>query len=231
MNNVKWLVLAIIILLSLFILFLCTKLTIFVYYYHHKDDDHITIEFRAWFGLIRYRKVIPLIKVSDQTAGIIVKEKSDKGQNQREENNERNFTATEVLNSLKNYREILEHVIHLNKIMRRFCKKVAIKQFEWHSVIGVGDAAHTGTASGILWAVKGSIIGLLSHYLSMKTIPKITVQPRFQQIITQTNLSCMIQFRIGHAIVAGLKIVKLWKGGKPLLRTNTITSNVKPKSI
>lgn len=232
MNEVKWLVLVVIILLCLMLLILFTKLTIYINYYHHKDDDNLRVELRAWFGLIRYKKSFPIIKVDDQSAGIIIKEKAKKSNHKTTATDkESKITVTEVLNSLKNYREILQHVFELNRITRRFFKKVAVRQFEWHSVIGVGDAAHTGTVSGVLWAIKGSIISLLSHYLRMKTMPKLLVQPNFQQVITQTNLSCMIQFRVGHAIVAGLKIVKFWKGGKPLLKANTIISNDKVKSI
>ena len=232
MNKVKWLVFAVIIVLCLFILVLLTKVTIYINYYHRKDDDDLRVELRAWFGLIRYKKNFPLIKVDDQSASIIVKERTNKVSNNAvKEEKENKISATDFLNNLKNFQEILEHVFQLNRILRRLFNKMSVTKFEWYSVIGVGDAAHTGTVSGALWAIKGSIIGLFSHYLRMKTIPQIMVHPNFQQIITQTNLSCIIQFRIGYAIGAGLKIVKFWKNGKPHLKSSTLKSNDKVKSI
>lgn len=224
----KWLILAVIMILCFFILVLLTKVTIFINYYHRKDDDDLSIELRAWFGLVRYKKHFPLIKVDDQSASIIVKEKSKKTAAEETENK---ISVEDVLNNLKNYQEILEHVVQFNRIVRRFLNTIAVKRFDWQSIIGVGDAARTGTAAGVLWTIKGSITGLISHYLRMKTMPQIMVYPHFQQMITQTNLSCMIQFRIGYAIGAGLLIVKFWKGGKSHLKSTSMRSNEKVKTI
>ncbi|MDP4106575.1 MAG: DUF2953 domain-containing protein [Bacillota bacterium] len=225
MNELKWLVFILIILLFLFILIIFSKITIYLNYYHHKDDDNLKVEMRLWFGLIRIKKQIPLIKVDDNSPSIILKE-SEKS-NEETENNEKvkQITPQKLINSLKNFREILEHVFQLNSIVKNFLKKVTIQRFEWQSAIGVGDAVYTGVAAGALWSVKGAIIGVLSNYLRMKEMPKIMVQPNFQQMVTSTDLLCMFQFRIGHAMLAGLKIVKWWKGGFPHLKPNNIMTS------
>ncbi|MDP4156292.1 MAG: DUF2953 domain-containing protein [Bacillota bacterium] len=225
MNELKWLVFILIILLFLFILIIFSKITIYLNYYHHKDDDNLKVEMRLWFGLIRIKKQIPLIKVDDNSPSIILKE-SEKS-NEETENNEKvkQITPQKLINSLKNFREIIEHVFQLNSIVKNFLKKVTIQRFEWQSAIGVGDAVYTGVAAGALWSVKGAIVGVLSNYLRMKEMPKIMVQPNFQQMVTSTDLLCMFQFRIGHAMLAGLKIVKWWKGGFPHLKPNNIMTS------
>jgi hypothetical protein len=224
-NELKWLVFILIILLFLFILIIFSKITIYLNYYHHKDDDNLKVEMRLWFGLIRIKKQIPLIKVDDNSPSVILKE-SEKS-NEETENNEKikQITPQKLINSLKNFREILEHVFQLNSIVKNFLKKVTIQRFEWQSAIGVGDAVYTGVAAGALWSVKGAIIGVLSNYLRMKEMPKIMVQPNFQQMVTSTDLLCMFQFRIGHAMLAGLKIVKWWKGSLPHLKPNNIMTS------
>jgi hypothetical protein len=211
--------------LFLFILIIFSKITIYLNYYHHKDDDNLKVEIRLWFGLIRIKKQIPLIKVDDNSPSIILKE-SEKS-NEETENNEKvkQITPQKLINSLKNFREIIEHVFQLNSIVKNFLKKVTIQRFEWQSAIGVGDAVYTGVAAGALWSVKGAIVGVLSNYLRMKEMPKIMVQPNFQQMVTSTDLLCMFQFRIGHAMLAGLKIVKWWKGGFPHLKPNNIMTS------
>ena len=73
MNELIWLIIALIILLFLFILIIFTKLTIFLNYYHHNDNDDLKIEFRVWFGFIRYKKNIPLIKIDDNSPSMVVK--------------------------------------------------------------------------------------------------------------------------------------------------------------
>jgi hypothetical protein len=104
---------------------------------------------------------------------------------------------------------------------------------EWNSMIGIGDAARTGTLVGALWIVKGSIIGVISNYIRLKEMPKLSITPNFQQAISQTRFSCMIQFRIGNAMLAGIKLVKYWKGGKPKFRTKPLSkfSEEKTKTV
>ena len=103
----------------------------------------------------------------------------------------------------------------LNVIVRKFLKRIVIKHFEWHSLVGVGDAAHTGVITGALWTIKASIIGLLSNSLRLKEMPVLSVTPHFQMAIIQTRITCIFQFHIGYAIFAGLKLIKFWKGGRP----------------
>ena len=225
MNELKWLIIILIILLFLFILIIFSKITIYLKYYHHKDDDHLKIECRLWFGLIRFKKQIPLIKVDDDSPSIILKETGKSNEEPKNNDKVHKITPQKLINSLKNFREILEHVFQLNIIIKSFLKKVSIQKFEWQSTIGIGDAVYTGVAAGALWSIKGSIIGVLSNYLRMKEMPKLMVQPNFQQMITSTDLSCMIQFRIGYAILAGLKLVKWWKGGLPHFKENNIMTS------
>lgn len=211
MNELKWLIVVLIIITFLCILIIFSKLTIYLNYYHHKDNDNLKIEFRLWFGLIRYHKNIPLIKVDNDSPSIVVK---GEGESENDENVSR-ITPQKVINRIKNIHKIIDHVFQLNIIVKKFLKRISIKKFEWNSVIGVGDAVHTGMATGAIWTIKGSVVSLLSHYLRMKVMPNLMVQPNFQQMITSTELSCMFQFRIGYAILAGLKLVKWWRGSLP----------------
>lgn len=226
MNKLKWLFLALIILLLLFILIIFTKLSIFITYYHNKDDDDLKIELRIWFGLIKYKIKIPLIKVDDNSPSLIVE-----GESESSEKKVSQITATDMLSGMKNYKEILEHVFQLHSIVKKFLKKVSIKQFEWYSAIGVGDAAHTGMVTGAIWAIKGSIIGLLSHYLRILETPKIMVTPDFHQMTSQTRIICIFQFRIGNAMLAGIKLLKFWKGGRPVFKPKKMMSNETTKSV
>ena len=97
------------------------------------------------------------------------------------------YSAEDLLNSLRDMKAILEHVVSFHRILRHFLKKVNVTQVEWHSTMGVGDAAITGMLTGALWAIKGSIIGMLSHYFRLLDNPNISVQPQFQMAII-TNL-------------------------------------------
>ncbi|MFE8704180.1 DUF2953 domain-containing protein [Cytobacillus sp. FJAT-54145] len=203
-------------------------------YYHAQDNDDLVIKFKALFGLIQYKIKVPLIKLDENSASIVVKEKVEQGPQEKNiQSEKRKITPNEMLKSFSDMRELLNHVVALHTIIRKFLKKVTVKNLEWQSVIGVGDAAYTGMITGAFWAIKGSIVGLVSNYMKVKVVPNIMITPNFQQAISQTSLKCMIEFRIGHAILAGIKLFKFWKGGKPRFKTKplSVLSGDKTKSV
>ena len=228
-----WVLIIVSILMLLFVLLIFSKLTILLNYYHFNDNDDLKVEFRLWFGLIKYKIDVPLIKIDDNSPSIIVKRKKKKGNEKTKKDNVsvNEIDKSDVMTSFNNTKELLEHVFKLHLIVRKFFKKVSIKKLEWHTMVGVGDAALTGTITGGLWAIKGSIIGLLSHYLAMKQIPELSVTPHFQAAVIQTRFTGIFQFRIGHAILAGLKLIKFWKGGKPHLKSKAKYENEKTNSV
>lgn len=221
----KWLLIAVIVLILLLILIMATKLKIYIHFYHGNDNDHLKIQFKAWFGLIRYKIEVPLIKLDDNSPTLVVKEKTAAGpQEDAPKQDTKQFSAKDLINSLHDTKSMINHIVSIHKIIRKFLKRVTIRNLEWHTFGGLGDAAHTGMLTGALWAIKGSILGLISHYMKLKTPPSITVTPHFQFSVSQTAISCMIHFRVGHAMLAGIKLIKYWKGGRPDFRTKPLSA-------
>jgi hypothetical protein len=212
-----------------------TKVKVGINYFHAQDNDSLKIEFRALFGLIKYKLDVPLVKVDDNSPTIVAKEKLQKGEEEETKQKETmQFSAEDLLNGFKDMKTLLEHVVSFHRIVRHFCQKVKITKIEWQTVMGTGDAASTGMLTGAVWAVKGSIIGIISHYFRMQNSPNLSVQPHFQLAVTQTSFKCMLQFRIGHAIIAGIKLLKFWKGGRPHFKSKSLSglsSQEKMKSV
>lgn len=204
-------------------------------YYHHNDNDELKIEFRIWFGLIRYKKLVPLIKIDDDSPSLVVASKSQMGDapknNKEQELYVDQIDKNDFISQLKNTKLLLDRVVQLHEIVQSFLKKISIKKFEWHTLFGAGDAAHTGMLIGAIWALKGSILGIISKYLRLREYPDFTVTPHFQFTIVQSRISCIFQFRIGHAILAGIKLIKFWKGGLPNFKKNADFSKEKTKSV
>ncbi|MEH7494839.1 DUF2953 domain-containing protein [Neobacillus niacini] len=219
----NWLVIALIIIILFILLIIFSKLTIHLNYYHHNDNDELKIQFRIWFGLIRYTVNVPLVKIDDNSPSIVIKGNTQMGDSSEKESptKEGKITKEVLMEKLTNAKEIIHHVTNMNVIVSKFIKRIVIKHFEWHSLVGVGDAAHTGIITGALWTLKGSVVGMLSNFLRLKEMPILSVTPHFQMAIFQTHITCIFQFRIGYAILAGLKLIKFWKGGRPNLKTDT----------
>jgi hypothetical protein len=213
--------------LFLVVIIILTKVRVHIDYYHGKDDDQFSIVLRAWGGLIKYKKEIPVIKVETESnhPSIVVKEKTKTGPDETTKMQQENeFDKKDLLNSLNDTKALIEHVVGLHTLIRKLLKKVSIKKFEWHTNVGIGDAAATAILCGAIWSVKGSIVGLISNYMRLIKRPTLTVTPNFQQTVSRIQLKCILQIRIGHAIWAGIKLVRYWKGGMPKFKTKPLSA-------
>ncbi len=233
MKKMGWLYILLFVIVLLLLLLIFTKLTIIVNYQHHNDDDDLRIEFRAWFGLIKYRINVPLIKMDDHSPSVMVKHHSHMGEAPEGEPDHKveQITKQKLIKRIEMARELLQKVVNMRIIVRKFFRKIRIKKFEWQTYIGLGDAAHTAIAAGAIWTLKGSIVGLLSRHLNLVVMPHLVITPHFQATVIQTRLTCMFQFRIGQAILAGLKLIKFWKGGKARTTNKTNFSHDKTKFV
>lgn len=214
----KWVLIGIIAILVLIILILLLKLRIKIDILHSQDNDHIKITAKALFGLISYTYNVPLVKLDKESASLIVKSEQNLGNNDDNKeitnNKRKKITPHLMIEKLKKAKELLEHVVHFHVIVKNFFQHVTIHKFDWMSSVGVGDAAHTGVAIGMIWSLKGGIVGLLSKYMKLESYPKLSVTPHFQEKISHTRLICIISFRIGHATYAALSVIKYWKSIK-----------------
>lgn len=233
-------VLAILIILAfivvMFILILITKLTITLSLYHGNDNDHFKVKLRAWFGLLRYTIDVPMVKLDDDGPNILVEEKNIRGDENspsNEKESKKKITPSNFINSLNDTKEMITHVMEMHKIIRNFLKKVKIDHVLWKTLFGTGDAAATGTMTGAIWALKGSIIGLISGYMRLQTQPSLEVIPSFQKAVIQTQFSCIIQFRLGNAILVGFKILRYWRGGRAQFKSKMLSrlSDEKQQSV
>lgn len=221
----KWLILVIAILLFIFILIILTKLKIHITYSHKQKDDHFRLKLHAWGGIIRYTIKIPVIKVADDSASIVYKEEKGIDADNAGQEAVKEFTAEEMVNSLENMKKFIKHVFGLHILVRKFLRKVKVKTFQWHSLIGTGDAVLTGICVGGSYAIKGSIIGLLSRYIRFIKAPIYSITPDYKKPSASTSFFCIVEFRIGHAIVAGIKIFRYWKGGKVKFSAEQVTKD------
>jgi hypothetical protein len=204
----------ILIVLFLFIFIsLFTKLTIDLTYKFDPNDQRLVVLIKALFGLIRIRMDIPELNDTNTE-----KQKSEK----TDPSLDKNFTDIDSIDedeALKAYRPIkywMKNMNELYKVMKKSLKKVRITQLVWKSAIGTGNAATTGIISGVGWSFKGTVIGMLSYYFSLKVQPQLEIRPIFNRKISNTYVKCIFQVRAGQAILAGLKIFKLWKKMKSL---------------
>ena len=222
-EQMKWFILSIAILLFILILIFITKIKIHITYSHKQEDDHFHLKLRAWGGIIRYTMKVPVIKVAEDSASVVYKE--EKGMSTPSNDSVKDLTVEEVLDKFENIKKLIKDVFGFHILVRKFLNKVKVKTFQWHSLIGTGDVVLTGTCVGGCYAIKGSIIGLISRYIKFKKIPIYSITPDYQKTIASTSFFCIVEFRIGHAIVAGIKIFRYWKDEKVKFSSEQVAKN------
>lgn len=77
-----------------------------------------------------------------------------------------------------------------------------IERFEWRTRLSAGDAALTCWCTGLLWALKGALVGYLGRRHSFLTRPAIEVVPLDGGMGLGVELSCIFRFTVGEIILA-----------------------------
>lgn len=183
-----------------------TTLQISIHFKRNGKDDKVKTNVKAWFGLIDIRTEVPMIDFSEDLSGT-ESQLNIESPNETIDKTKFKVKPFEIMQLNQRIYHWIKKIHDLHKIAKKFLKTVRLDKLEWHSAIGTGDAAQTGVLSGMGWGVKSSLIGLISSHVTLRALPRIHVQPLFQEKRVETELKCMIRFRIGHAILAGIRIL------------------------
>ncbi|WP_232698163.1 DUF2953 domain-containing protein [Brevibacillus daliensis] len=203
-----------IILAVLILLLMITPVTIELSYSRQSEDDELQIHIRIWHGLIRFRYELPFIDFERDGDGFkISAEVKRDGNKLPYEEFKKALHKRQIANYFHRVQRIIEHVQDFYPIIRGVLQHISCQKLEWITAIGVGDAAATGTLIGLVTGVKNMLVGMLSYYISLQEMPSIRVEPMWNDNIIRTQFHCVLFFRVGHAIVAAVRIViKLRKG-------------------
>ncbi|MFC7373371.1 DUF2953 domain-containing protein [Fictibacillus iocasae] len=146
----------------------------------------------------------------------------------KEKTKKKKTTYTRLASRFHHMYSEYQHVKRLGAILGSFLQNVRVSSFKWETVIGTGDASSTAKMAGVLWSVKGMFINLLHTFLSVKKEPIIEVHPLFSHAFTKTHVSGMFSFKIGHAIVVMLRLMRARRQSriKPNRSSNAMTGGI-----
>lgn len=218
--------------LVLFFLLALLPLTLEVYYRRRGQDDHLTLTMRLWFG-INYRLTLPVLNLTNfrlfssklkLRAGF---KAPSSGRPVREKK------RLVIPDPLTMYR-LLSRYYRLGKklwpALTYLAGRVELHYLEWHTLIGLSDAAYTGMAVGGLWSVKGLVLSILYRICKKtKTRPEVTVVPHFTGPAFGLLLHCIFTVRIGHIMVTVIRMVFVLILSKFLYRFRSLFYSKTPK--
>lgn len=210
------------ILIALVVVGMVTPVQIAVYYGRIGENDHLVVEMTAWFRLIRRKYELPVVALKSTAHGpeVVARVESVR---QTDEVNEtvRDMTGRQIKKWYHSYRDALENIHDMRPLLQEFFKHIRCTRLEWHTMMGTGQASETGALTGIVWSVKSLIVGILSHSLSLRTIPRMSVQPIWNQACIRTQFRCVLRFYLGHALVTAAKMyLRRRKGRERQWQTN-----------
>ncbi len=227
MRLLSWLLIIsitlLVIVLIIIIIFLFTHLRVHIEANRTREKDEIRLDIYAMFNIIHYRIYIPSVKVyiaqknknkTETEAGITQPNGTvDNKKKPKFLSPKSNKRSTEVAMLL------LHNIKNLYQLLLQALGHVKVDQLIWKSRIGTGDAAETGVLTGIAWSVKSTLIGYITSYIQLYTIPKMDIAPSFHETKLETTFRCIFRFRVIYGVVIGIRLLfRVLKNGKKIWR-------------
>lgn len=170
----------------------------------------MSIVVTVWY-VFRKKIEVPQVGLEEQTSSLIIHKKTE---TTLQQSNEKDIKETpkEMKAHIQTMRMWIRHIHSFRPIVKNFFQKITVTKWQWNSSIGTGDAALTGVITGGLWSVKYFAHAVLSSFMTVVTPPDFSIQPYFQKKIFDFHLSCMVSFRLGHAVIAGYQLWRQMRG-------------------
>ncbi|MGI9862175.1 DUF2953 domain-containing protein [Moorella naiadis] len=122
----------------------------------------------------------------------------------------------------------LNFLRRLRLIWRRFFARVTCQRLRVFLTLGTGEPATTALAYGSAWSLLACLYQNLRHRAHLDLLkPELQVTPRFAAPALLGDFNCILTFRLGHIISAGLHslwlllgIIRQARGAKENARTS-----------
>ncbi len=127
-------------------------------------------------------------------------------------------TGAMLLVQWRQWRDLLAGIRRTVWVFKGLLHRSVCTRLLWETGFGMDDYAATGMATGLLWAGKGLIMGMLSRYLRIKPSGvRIRVVPQFGSACYASTLDCILETSLGYIILAALKLGIFWLSQTELL--------------
>ncbi|MBW4828786.1 MAG: DUF2953 domain-containing protein [Clostridiaceae bacterium] len=174
----NWFFIVLLIIVAIIILLLFWPLYI-VIDFKKKENNKFNIHLIALKGLIKYKIY------------------NEKKMLRRKKQNK------DVKNNRLQIKKYLVYYDQYKKVISFFLRKGHLKKLYWVTSVGTEDAALTGIYTGILWAIKNSIISIFINKTEVDEI-YIDVHPDFNEKKFEIIFNCIIKCNLVYIIIVSL---------------------------
>jgi len=100
---------------------------------------------------------------------------------------------------------------------RYFRKRIRVRRLDIHSEIGGFDAMQSALLAGVFWSVAGTALAQLSRLIRLDpSVPKVKIVPVFAGPAYRLEINCILRYRLGNAIVAGVWLLSRLIGDRTI---------------
>lgn len=184
-------------------------------------NGHFVISLFALQGIFKLKYEVPTFDINEE--GITMGVQKMRGKNDRRKSeSKRKLSFSQMIDQLKSYRGLYKNNHNIFCSLRNYIRrKFTIEEIKLDIVIGTGEANHTAILNGALWALCGSLLSMVSHYMAMLR-KSISIKSDFSNKKLLIDLYCIINFKIVHIIVMGFKIFVFYLKGKLSIKNNSV---------
>ena len=176
-------------------------------YIKRGEDNDIVIEWIGLHGILKYTKRIPAMDMvkMDRTIpppGIGTRTMTDKD-NEPIDDDKPIYNIYEIEKIIDNYKK---NYIKYEPYIKIIKENLILNNISWYTEIGMGDAAETAVTVGAVWAIKASVIFLISKSYNLPEV-LINVVPNYNTNTFETTIDCIFSVKLGYIINANIKVI------------------------
>lgn len=181
-----------------------------LHYCHRGGNDALQVTVATLAGFVRLKRQFPVVKMDPDKPIVHRSEKHIPSSAAKQGKRKKRIILNKLQQTPQNLPHWKNRIADLLRILKSFLTSVYCVELTWRSTIGTGDAAETGTLIGLIWGIKAPLLGWGIRYINMQTVPQLDLTPDFHRPRLETDFHCILKFRLGHAILVGIRLLHLF---------------------
>lgn len=193
---------------------LVIKAVVDLRYTRSDEQDHLVISLKALHGLWNFSMILPTFQFEwDEGPQLKVDQKTQSGTgsiNKAKRQVRFRFWRQSFFYRL--FPKISGILSELQKVHVKFNRGIHCTFLKCHIGVGFHDPVKTALVVGSLWGIVYSSLARFYRQVTMDTDhPEVQIIPQFQNPGFSCEIRCIFNLRMGHIIIAGLKLLLIYR--------------------
>lgn len=198
----------------LFLLIYISKIKVHLEYHRNQQDDRFFVNVALIKGLLEFKSEFTALDLEKKLVGMAVQVDSKieaemaGAETDVKMDDSIPLSYRNIKRAYSLFREFLYNLRLYKDVIIRLISFTNVRELDWRTRFGFGDAAETGIAAGLLWGVKSTVVQQIYRWTrASENIARLSVFPDFAGNSLNIDMRCIFDIKTGHIIIAGCKIL------------------------